>query len=70
MYSHEDRFLNLYAALARNFGIIPLLNEGSALVQPVYAVDVATAIYHSFLVFKTIVLALSSLYHLFIYLIN
>lgn len=42
MFGPEDKFLNMYAALAARFPrIVPLVDGGQALTQPVYVCDVA-----------------------------
>lgn len=44
MFGPEDRLLNWFANAAEMFPFVPLVEDGSALTQPVYAVDVARAI--------------------------
>ncbi len=44
MFGAEDRFLNWFAETSSRLGVFPLLNDGQALVQPVFANDVAKAI--------------------------
>lgn len=44
MYGPEDRFLNTIADSPLPGGVVPLIDGGEAKVQPVYAVDVATAL--------------------------
>mmetsp|Transcript_49815 Transcript_49815/g.143363 ORF Transcript_49815/g.143363 Transcript_49815/m.143363 type:complete len:390 (+) Transcript_49815:122-1291(+) len=44
LFGTEDRFLHFYANMAKTFGFIPLCEEGQALTQPVWAVDVAKTI--------------------------
>lgn len=43
VFGPEDRFLNWIGDSLEQFGAFPLLDGGEALVQPVYAVDVAQA---------------------------
>jgi len=44
MFGHEDKLLNWYARMAERFPIIPLIDGGHALTQPVYVDDVARTI--------------------------
>jgi len=44
LFGHEDKFLNWYALMNGWFWGAPLVEDGSALVQPVYVGDVAKAI--------------------------
>lgn len=44
LFGHEDRFLNWYGFLASRLPAVPLVNDGAALVQPVFANDIAKAI--------------------------
>jgi uncharacterized protein YbjT (DUF2867 family) len=44
MFGHEDKLLNLYARMAERFPVIPLVDGGHALTQPVYVDDVARTI--------------------------
>jgi len=45
MFGHEDRFLNWFATSALYFGgYIPIIEDGQALVQPVFVQDVAKAV--------------------------
>jgi uncharacterized protein YbjT (DUF2867 family) len=44
MFGPEDRYLCLYANAATVLPALPLINEGSALAEPVYVHDVAKAI--------------------------
>jgi NADH dehydrogenase (ubiquinone) 1 alpha subcomplex subunit 9 len=44
VFGPEDRFLNWIGDTMEQFGAMPLLDGGNALVQPVYAVDIAKAI--------------------------
>ena len=45
MFGHEDRFLNWFAHSALYFqGFIPIVEDGEALVQPVFVQDVAKAV--------------------------
>jgi len=43
LFAPEDRLLNWYANAAEMFPFVPLIDGGNALTQPVYAVDVASA---------------------------
>ncbi|WVZ73145.1 hypothetical protein U9M48_021489 [Paspalum notatum var. saurae] len=47
MIGTEDRILNRWAQFAKNWGFLPLVNGGSAKIQPVYVIDVAAAILNS-----------------------
>lgn len=40
----EDRILNTWAHFAKKYGFLPLIGNGSTKIQPVYVVDVATAL--------------------------
>lgn len=44
VFGPEDRLFNRFAALARLAPALPLIGSGAALVQPVYAGDVAAAV--------------------------
>lgn len=44
MVGTEDRILNTWAHFAKNYGFLPLIGDGSTKIQPVYVVDVASAI--------------------------
>ena len=44
MFGKEDRFLNGFARMAKWYRQVPLVNEGSALTQPVWVGDVARTI--------------------------
>lgn len=44
LFGTEDKFLHFYANMAKTFGFVPLIDEGKALTQPVWAVDVAKTI--------------------------
>ncbi|KAJ8612448.1 hypothetical protein CTAYLR_006583 [Chrysophaeum taylorii] len=45
MFGHEDRFLNWFATMAQiSGGFVPLVEDGAALKQPVYVLDVAKAV--------------------------
>ena len=44
VFGHEDRFLNAYAYWGRRLGYFPVIDDGSALIQPVYASDVGKAL--------------------------
>nr|GMD12217.1 NADH dehydrogenase [ubiquinone] 1 alpha subcomplex subunit 9, mitochondrial [Ipomoea batatas] len=44
MIGTEDRILNPWAQVAKNFGFIPLIGDGSTKIQPVYVADVASAV--------------------------
>jgi uncharacterized protein YbjT (DUF2867 family) len=44
VFGAEDRFLNWIAEASNRLPIFPLINGGSALVQPVYAYDVGRAL--------------------------
>ncbi|PIM99754.1 NADH:ubiquinone oxidoreductase, NDUFA9/39kDa subunit [Handroanthus impetiginosus] len=44
MIGTEDRILNTWAQFAKKYSFIPLIGDGSTKVQPVYVVDVASAI--------------------------
>ncbi|XP_078182839.1 NAD(P)-binding Rossmann-fold superfamily protein [Carex rostrata] len=40
----EDRILNTWARFAKSYGFLPLIGGGSTKIQPVYVIDVASAI--------------------------
>ncbi|EPS69627.1 hypothetical protein M569_05135, partial [Genlisea aurea] len=44
MVGTEDRILNPWAQFVKNFSFLPLIGNGSTRIQPVYVVDVASAI--------------------------
>ncbi|CAA2998139.1 NADH dehydrogenase [ubiquinone] 1 alpha subcomplex subunit 9, mitochondrial [Olea europaea subsp. europaea] len=44
MIGTEDRILNTWAHFAKNYSFLPLIGDGSTKIQPVYVVDVASAI--------------------------
>ncbi|KAL8055292.1 hypothetical protein ABFX02_04G047200 [Erythranthe guttata] len=44
MIGTEDRILNPWAHFAKKYSFIPLMGDGSTKIQPVYVVDVASAI--------------------------
>mmetsp|Transcript_32446 Transcript_32446/g.62082 ORF Transcript_32446/g.62082 Transcript_32446/m.62082 type:complete len:420 (-) Transcript_32446:258-1517(-) len=44
MFGHEDKLLNWYANLGTRFPVVPLVDGGHALTQPVWVDDVAKAI--------------------------
>ncbi|CAK9133430.1 unnamed protein product [Ilex paraguariensis] len=44
MIGTEDRILNPWAHFAKKYGFLPLVGDGSTKIQPVYVVDVASAI--------------------------
>ncbi|XP_052211637.1 NADH dehydrogenase [ubiquinone] 1 alpha subcomplex subunit 9, mitochondrial [Diospyros lotus] len=44
MIGTEDRILNRWAQFAKNYGFLPLIGDGATKIQPVYVVDVASAI--------------------------
>ena len=44
MFGHEDRFLNATAYWGRRLGYFPIIDQGSTLIQPVYAADIGKAI--------------------------
>lgn len=44
MIGTEDRVLNSWAHFAKNYGFLPLIGDGTTKIQPVYVVDVASAI--------------------------
>ena len=44
MFGAEDRFLHFFANMAKFYRFVPLLEDGSALTQPVWVVDVAKTI--------------------------
>ncbi|XP_078440345.1 NAD(P)-binding Rossmann-fold superfamily protein [Wolffia australiana] len=44
MIGTEDRILNKWAHFAKKWSFIPLIGDGSTKIQPVYVVDVASAI--------------------------
>ncbi|KAH6811426.1 Rossmann-fold superfamily protein [Perilla frutescens var. frutescens] len=44
MVGTEDRILNPWAQFAKKYSFLPLIGDGSTKIQPVYVVDVASAI--------------------------
>ena len=44
LFGHEDKLLNYFARMAERFPVIPLVDGGHALTQPVWADDVARTI--------------------------
>lgn len=44
MFGHEDKFLNWFANFADRFPVVPLIDGGHALTQPVWVDDVAKTI--------------------------
>lgn len=44
MIGTEDRILNPWAHMAKNYGFVPLFGDGSTKIQPVYVSDVASAV--------------------------
>ncbi|XVE77998.1 hypothetical protein DITRI_Ditri13aG0108900 [Diplodiscus trichospermus] len=44
MIGTEDRIMNRWAQFAKKYGFLPLIGDGSTKIQPVYVVDVASAI--------------------------
>ena len=44
LFGTEDKFLHFYANMAKTYGIVPLIEDGQALTQPVWVVDVAKTI--------------------------
>ncbi|XAR61040.1 NADH:ubiquinone reductase (H(+)-translocating) [Bertholletia excelsa] len=44
MIGTEDRILNRWAHFAKNYSFLPLIGDGSTKIQPVYVIDVASAI--------------------------
>ncbi|KAK4482366.1 hypothetical protein RD792_009519 [Penstemon davidsonii] len=44
MIGTEDRILNPWAHFVKKYGFLPLIGDGSTKIQPVYVVDVASAI--------------------------
>ncbi|XP_027094072.1 NADH dehydrogenase [ubiquinone] 1 alpha subcomplex subunit 9, mitochondrial [Coffea arabica] len=44
MIGTEDRVLNPWAHFVKNYGFLPLIGEGTTKIQPVYVIDVASAI--------------------------
>ena len=44
LFGHEDRLLNWFANMAQRFPVVPLVDGGHALTQPVWADDVARTI--------------------------
>jgi NADH dehydrogenase (ubiquinone) 1 alpha subcomplex subunit 9 len=44
LFGTEDKFLHYYANMAKTFGVCPLIEDGQALTQPVWAIDVAKTI--------------------------
>ncbi|KAG8060741.1 hypothetical protein GUJ93_ZPchr0002g23906 [Zizania palustris] len=47
MIGTEDRILNRWAQFAKNWSFLPVVNDGSTKIQPVYVADVAAAIVNS-----------------------
>lgn len=45
VFGPEDRFLNWIGETMSRIPVFPLINDGSALVQPVYAADVGKALF-------------------------
>lgn len=45
LFGTEDKFLHFFANMAKVYGFIPLFEDGKALTQPVWAVDVAKTIH-------------------------
>ncbi|KAL3918178.1 MAG: hypothetical protein SGILL_004362, partial [Bacillariaceae sp.] len=43
-FGTEDKFLHYFANMAKIYGVVPVIDDGSALTQPVWAVDVAKTI--------------------------
>lgn len=46
VFGPEDRFFNLFAAMARGSAFLPLIGGGKTRFQPVYAGDIAKAVGH------------------------
>lgn len=46
VFGYEDRFLNWIGEASCRMPFFPLINEGSPLVQPIYAPDLGKAIMH------------------------
>lgn len=44
MIGTEDRILNPWAHFVKKYGFLPLMGDGSTKIQPVYVIDVASAI--------------------------
>jgi NADH dehydrogenase (ubiquinone) 1 alpha subcomplex subunit 9 len=44
LFGTEDKLLHYFANMAKIYGVVPVLDEGSSLTQPVWAVDVAKTI--------------------------
>mmetsp|Transcript_1350 Transcript_1350/g.2993 ORF Transcript_1350/g.2993 Transcript_1350/m.2993 type:complete len:416 (-) Transcript_1350:99-1346(-) len=44
LFGSEDKFLHYFANMGKIYGMVPLIEDGSALTQPVWAVDVAKTI--------------------------
>lgn len=44
LFGSEDKFLHYFANMAKIYGIVPVMQDGAALTQPVWAVDVAKTI--------------------------
>lgn len=45
IFGPEDRFLNLIATINADSPVVPIVNNGDTLVQPVYSLDVAKALH-------------------------
>lgn len=45
LFGTEDKFLHFFANMAKFYRCVPLLGEGKALTQPVWAIDVARTIH-------------------------
>ncbi|XVF32314.1 hypothetical protein REPUB_Repub17cG0071200 [Reevesia pubescens] len=44
MIGTEDRIINRWAQFAKKYGFLPLIGDGSTKIEPIYVVDVASAI--------------------------
>jgi NADH dehydrogenase (ubiquinone) 1 alpha subcomplex subunit 9 len=44
LFGTEDKFLHYFANMAKMYGVVPVLGDGTKLTQPVWAVDVAKTI--------------------------
>jgi NADH dehydrogenase (ubiquinone) 1 alpha subcomplex subunit 9 len=44
LFGTEDKFLHYFANMAKIYGVVPVIDDGSALTQPVWCVDVAKVI--------------------------
>jgi len=44
LFGTEDKFLHYFANMAKLYGVVPVLGDGTKLTQPVWAVDVAKTI--------------------------